>query len=77
MSKLPHWSRNMSVKTSHNLNGREEKDGGDIVLLIILCHAVNAIVGSALQGWMEQTFLHILFISIDIGRKIAKLFPSS
>ena len=47
----------------------EENKGGDIVFHNILCHAVNIIIDSTLQGWMEQPFLHLLFIGFDIGRK--------
>ena len=60
----------MPLNTRHYLYVREQKDGGGIILYTIHCYAVNTIIDSALQGWMEWLFLHLLFISIDIGKKL-------
>ena len=66
--KTPPLVKKNLIRTSHDLNGRE-KNGGEIVFHTILYYAVNAIVDSALKGWMEQPYLHLPFISTNIGRK--------
>ena len=68
-SLIVHLScQNFSIGQETHLNVREQKDGGYIVFYTTLCFAVDAIVGITLKCWMEQHFLHILFIVINIGR---------
>ena len=71
--KTPSLVKKLSIKMSHITNGREQKDGRETVFHTISCCAVDAIMGSTLQSWMEQPILHLLFISIDVGRKVVEL----
>ena len=64
MSKLLYWSRNMPIRTSHNQKMEETLFPNDC-MLCCQCHCEQ--YPPRLNG---TTFLNILFISIDIGKKL-------